>query len=154
MLSLGIFVFCLFFGLFYSKFVQSLHIDQVSCNNIVLKNFPLVCTLFPWTGLLQLSDQVVQNQQSGGQMTYWDMLNKETSNLVALFNMFQCIICSPVWRFCTTWWLSWKWPIIICRNHRFFLVVSFSDIKYILTWFLHFESHCCQRSSSSSRLFP
>ena len=27
------------------------------------------------------------------------MLNKENPNLVALFNMPQCVICSPVWRF-------------------------------------------------------
>ena len=45
------------------------------------------------------------------QMTHWDMLNKENSNLVAFFNMSQCIICSPVWRFCTTWLLSCKRPI-------------------------------------------
>ena len=32
-------------------------------------------------------------------MTHWDMLDKENSNLVALFNMSQCVICSPVWRF-------------------------------------------------------
>ena len=31
-------------------------------------------------------------------MTHWNMLNKENSNLVALFNMSQCVICSPVWR--------------------------------------------------------
>ena len=36
------------------------------------------------------------NQQSGEQMTYWDTLNKENSNLVALFHMSQCIICSPI----------------------------------------------------------
>ena len=33
------------------------------------------------------------------QMTHWDMLNKENSNLVAFINMSQCGICSPVWRF-------------------------------------------------------
>ena len=32
-------------------------------------------------------------------MTHWDMLNKENSNIVALFNLYQCVICSPVWRF-------------------------------------------------------
>ena len=30
-------------------------------------------------------------------MTPWDMLNKEKSNMVALFNMSQCVACSPVW---------------------------------------------------------
>ena len=39
--------------------------------------------------LLQLSDQVVQNCQTGEQMMHWDMLNKENSNMVALFKMFQ-----------------------------------------------------------------
>ena len=32
-------------------------------------------------------------------MTHWEMLNKGNSNLVALFNMTYCVICSPVWRF-------------------------------------------------------
>ena len=53
-------------------------------------------------GLLQLSNHVVQNCHTGEQMTHWDMLNKENSNLVAFFNMSQCVICSPVWQFCTT----------------------------------------------------
>ena len=52
-------------------------------------------------GPLQLSDHVVQNRQTGEQMTHWVMLNKGNSNLVAFFNMSQCVICSPVWRFCT-----------------------------------------------------
>ena len=39
------------------------------------------------------------NRQTGEQMTHWDMLNKENSNIVALFNLYQCVICSPVWRF-------------------------------------------------------
>ena len=30
-------------------------------------------------------------------MTHWDTLNKTNSNLVAFFNMSQCVICSPVW---------------------------------------------------------
>ena len=38
-------------------------------------------------GLLQLSNHVVQNRQTGEQATHWDMLNKENSNLVALFNI-------------------------------------------------------------------
>ena len=32
-------------------------------------------------------------------MTHGDTLNEENSDLVALFNMSQCVICSPVWRF-------------------------------------------------------
>ena len=36
-------------------------------------------------GPLQLSDHVVQNRQTGEQMTHWVMLNKENSNLLALF---------------------------------------------------------------------
>ena len=60
---------------------------------------------------LQLSDHVGQNLQTGKQMTHWDMLNKENSNLVALLNMSQCVICSPVSRFCPTWSLSCKWSI-------------------------------------------
>ena len=40
-----------------------------------------------------------KNRQTGEQMTHGDMLNKENSNLVALFNMSQCVICSPVWQF-------------------------------------------------------
>ena len=43
-------------------------------------------------GSLQLSE-VVQNHQTGEQMTQRDMLNKENINLVALFNMFQYVIC-------------------------------------------------------------
>ena len=53
-------------------------------------------------GPLQLSNHVVQNRQIGEHMTHWAILNKDNSNLVALFNMPQCVICSPVWRFCTT----------------------------------------------------
>ena len=63
-------------------------------------------------GLLQLSNHVVQNCQTGEQMMYWEMLNKVNSNLVALFNKSQCDICSPVWRFCTMWLLSCKRPFI------------------------------------------
>ena len=53
-------------------------------------------------GILRLSSQVVQNRQTGEQLTHWNMLNKENSNLLALFNMSQGVICSSVWRFCTT----------------------------------------------------
>ena len=42
--------------------------------------------------LLQLTNHVVQNRHTGEQMTHWDMLNKENSNLVAFFNMSQCVI--------------------------------------------------------------
>lgn len=52
-------------------------------------------------GLLQLSDHVVPNRQRGEQMTHWDMLNKENSNMMALFNMSPCVICSPVPRDCS-----------------------------------------------------
>ena len=44
-------------------------------------------------GPLQLSGHVVLNRQTGKQMMHGDMLNKENSNLVALFNMSQCVIC-------------------------------------------------------------
>ena len=53
-------------------------------------------------GPLQLSDHVVQNRLTGEQMTHRGMLKKETSNLVALFNISQRVICSPVWRPYTT----------------------------------------------------
>ena len=43
-----------------------------------------------------------KNRQTEEQMTHWDILNEENSNLVALLNMSQCVICSPVWRFFTT----------------------------------------------------
>ena len=39
--------------------------------------------------LLQLSDQLEQNCQTGEHMMHWDMLNKENSNMVALFKMSQ-----------------------------------------------------------------
>ena len=50
-------------------------------------------------GLLQLSNHVVQNRHTGEQMTHWDVLKKATKFEVSLFNMSQCVICSPVWRF-------------------------------------------------------
>jgi len=51
-----------------------------------------------WTmGFLQLSNHVVQNHHTGEQMTHWDTLKKATKFESSLFNMFQCIICSPVW---------------------------------------------------------
>ena len=42
-------------------------------------------------GPFQLSDHVVQHRQTGQQMTHWAMSNTENSNLVALFNMSQCV---------------------------------------------------------------
>jgi len=39
------------------------------------------------------------NRPTGEQMTHWDILNKENSHLVAFFNISQCVICLPVWRF-------------------------------------------------------
>ena len=53
-------------------------------------------------GRLQLSDHVILTRQTGEQMTHWEMLNKENSNLVPVFNVSRCVFCSPVWRFCTT----------------------------------------------------
>ena len=47
----------------------------------------------------------------GGWLAASFIQNKEYSNLVVFFNMSQCIICSPVCRFCTTWLLSCKRPI-------------------------------------------
>ena len=58
-----------------------------------------VYLVFKEMGHLQLSNHMVQNRHTGKQMTHWDMLNKENSNLVAFFNMSQSVICSPVWRF-------------------------------------------------------
>ena len=49
-------------------------------------------------GLLQLSNHVVQNCHTGEQNTHWDMLKKATKFEFSLFNMSQCVICSPVWR--------------------------------------------------------
>ena len=64
-------------------------------------------------GPLQLSDHTVQNRQTGEQMTHWDMFKKATKFEFSLFNMVQCVICSLVRRFCTTWSLSYKGPIMI-----------------------------------------
>ena len=58
------------------------------------QNVSVVITFTVAMRPLQLSDHVVQ---TGEQMTPWDMLNKENSNMVALFNMSQCVACSPVW---------------------------------------------------------
>ena len=63
-------------------------------------------------GLLQLSNHVVQNHQTEEQMTHWDMFNKVTKFEFSLFHMSQCVVCSPVWRFCTTWLLSCKSPLV------------------------------------------
>ena len=61
---------------------------------------------------LHLSDHVVQNRQTGEQMTHWDILNKATKFEFSFFNMFQCVICSPVWQFCTKGPLGCKGPIL------------------------------------------
>ena len=49
-----------------------------------------------------MSDHVVENPQTEEQMTHWDMSNKEHLNLVALFIISLCVICTPVWLFRTT----------------------------------------------------
>ena len=77
-----------------------------------------VYLVFKEMGHLQLSNHVAQNRLTGKQMTHWDMLNKENSNLVAFFNMSQCVICPPVWQFCTTWLLSCKRPIECCLGGK------------------------------------
>ena len=57
------------------------------------------------------------NRQIGEQMTHWDMLNKENSNIVALFNLYQCVICSPVWRFLYNVIVSAaKVPLCLCEG--------------------------------------
>ena len=65
-------------------------------------------------------------------MTHWDTLNKENSNLVAFFNMSHCVICSPVWRFCTTWLLSCKRPIWLLLT-CFMAVFLFHEKQETLT---------------------
>ena len=76
-----------------------------------------------------------KNNKTGEQMTLWDMINKATKFEFSLFNMSQCVTCSPVWLFCNTWSLSCQGPIVkieeiwlenkylkekICkRNHEF-----------------------------------
>ena len=47
-------------------------------------------------GPLQLSDHLVQNRQTGEQMTHWDMLNKATKFECSLFSMSQCVNSSSV----------------------------------------------------------
>ena len=44
-------------------------------------------------------------------MMHWNMLKKAIKFEFSSFNMFKCVIGSPVWRFCTTRLLSCKWPI-------------------------------------------
>ena len=58
-------------------------------------------TLWAIMGPLQLSDHVVQNRQTGEQMVHWDMFNEATKFEFSLFKMAQCIICSPLWQFCS-----------------------------------------------------
>ena len=73
-------------------------------------------------GPLQLSDHVVQTRQTGEQMTHWDMLNKATKFGFSFFNMAQCVICSPVWRFVPRDRSAAKGPL---RNY---IGVFFNDI--------------------------
>lgn len=47
---------------------------------------------------LQPSDHAARNRQTGEQTTHWAMLNKGNSNLVALFNISQCVTRSPARR--------------------------------------------------------
>ena len=61
-----------------------------------------------------------KNRHTGEQMTHWDMLKKATKSEFSLFNMSQCVICSPVWRFCTTWFLSCKRPILQLVTKTYF----------------------------------
>ena len=49
--------------------------------------------------LLKPSNHVVQNGHTGEQMTHLHMLKKATKFEFSLFNMSQCVICSPIWRF-------------------------------------------------------
>lgn len=65
------------------------------------------------TAPLQQNYHVIRNRQTGEQMMYWNRLNKGNSNLVALFNLSQCVICSPLWRFCTTRSFNCIGPIIL-----------------------------------------
>ena len=76
-------------------------------------------------GLLQLSNHMVQNRQTGEQMSHWDLLNKATKFEFSLFNISQYIICSPVWRFCTTWLLSCKRPI---AHEQWYSMIQTSSI--------------------------
>lgn len=62
---------------------------------------------------LQQNYHVIRNRQTGEQMMYWNRLNKENSNLVALFNLSQCVICSPLWRLCTMRSFNCIRPIIL-----------------------------------------
>ena len=39
------------------------------------------------------------NRQTGKQMTHLEMLNKANKFELSFFNMTQCVICFPVWRF-------------------------------------------------------
>ena len=66
--------------------------DQQSkqiANNYVCQGSDLQRSAEQTMDLLQLSDQVVHNCQTGEQLMHWDMLNKENSNMVALFKMSQ-----------------------------------------------------------------
>ena len=47
-------------------------------------------------GPLQLGDHVVQNLQTGEQVTQWNMLHKPANFEFSFFHISQCVICSPV----------------------------------------------------------
>ena len=76
------------------------------------------------------------NRHTGEQMTHWDMLKKATKFEFSFFNMSQCVICSPVWRFCTTWLLSCNRPIgFVSTGARFSNVPKlFGSYKSLYTF--------------------
>ena len=66
----------------------------------------------------QISRKLIYSSSSKNwKMTHWDMLSKATKFELSLFNMVQCVICSPVWRFWTTRLLSCKGLIDVLKDH-------------------------------------
>ena len=63
--------------------------------------------------------QVVPNCLEREQKTFWDKTNKALTSFKLEFS-FVCLsqyaLCSPAWRFCTTWVTSCKGPIVVCRS--------------------------------------
>ena len=95
----------------------------------MLKKYPrtrLVCAPLNWNhgmGLLQLSNQVVQNRHTGKQMTHWDMLKNRTKFEFSLFNMSQCVICSPVCLFfyhviAQLQMAHWRFTVVSSSSHH------------------------------------
>ena len=84
---------------------QNISYHRCQMSNKYLAGVGLVGVFSPRKGSLirpfcpAMSGNMTQNCQTGEQMTHRDKLKKENSNSVALFNMSQCVICSPVWRF-------------------------------------------------------